>query len=160
MFFWKKKKKSIEVYSPMNGRFVSLYEVPDQVFSQGMMGEGFAVDPVGGEVVSPVDGKVIHVFPTKHAIGLKTADGLEILVHIGIDTVELNGEGFETFVSEGDSVKVGQKLLKVDVDFLKGKGKSPVSPVVFPQSAEWKIEFKEQEDLKAGETHVASVEKK
>lgn len=160
MFFWKKKKKSIDVYSPMNGRFLSLEEVPDQVFSQGMMGEGFAVDPVQGEVVSPVDGKVIHVFPTKHAVGLKTADDLEVLVHIGIDTVELNGEGFETFVSEGDSVKVGQKLLKVDIDFLKEKEKSPVSPVVFPQSAEWKIEFKEKEDLQAGETPVASVEKK
>lgn len=160
MFFWKKKKKSIDVYSPMNGRFLPLEEVPDQVFSQGMMGEGFAVDPVQGEVVSPVDGKVIHVFPTKHAIGLKTADDLEVLVHIGIDTVELNGEGFETFVSEGDQVKTGQKLLKVDIEFLKEKGKSPVSPIVFPQSAEWKIELKEQENLQAGETAVASVEKK
>lgn len=160
MFFWKKRKKNVEVFSPLSGRMLSLEEVPDQVFSRKMMGEGFAIEPAQGEVLAPVDGEVIHVFPTKHAIGLKTSDDLELLIHIGIDTVELKGEGFEVFISEGDSVKVGQKLLQFDMDLLKEQGKSLITPVVFPQSADWKIDLKANEDLHAGQSLVATVDKK
>lgn len=160
MFFWKKRKKNVEVFSPITGRLLSLKEVPDQVFSQKMMGEGFAIEPAQGEVLAPVDGEVIHVFPTKHAIGLKTSDDLELLIHIGIDTVELKGEGFEVFISEGDMVKVGQKLLQFDMDLLKEQGKSLITPVVFPQSADWKIDLKAGEDLYAGQSLVATADKK
>ncbi|MBA4601438.1 PTS sugar transporter subunit IIA [Thermoactinomyces mirandus] len=160
MFFWKKRKKSVEVFAPLTGRLLSLEEVPDQVFSRKMMGEGFAIDPAQGEVLAPVDGEVIHVFPTKHAIGLKTSDDIELLIHIGIDTVDLNGEGFEVFIGEGDTVKIGQKLLQFDMNRIKEQGKSLITPVVFPQSAEWKIELKASKDLHAGESLVATVGKK
>ncbi len=160
MFFWKKRKENVKLFSPLTGRMLSLEEVPDQVFSRKMMGEGFAIDPVLGEVVAPVDGKVIHVFPTKHAIGLKTLSDLELLIHIGIDTVELKGKGFEVFINEGDSVKVGQKLLQFDMNLLKEQGKSLISPVVFPQSAEWKIDLKASKELHAGESLVATADKK
>ena len=118
--------------SPMKGRFMPLSEVEDQVFSQGMMGEGFAVELTDGKVVAPFDGEVIMTFPTKHAYGLKRAgDGVEILIHIGMDTVQLEGKGFESFVEVGDQVKAGQTIAKVDLDYVVENGKSVVSPVVF-----------------------------
>ncbi|MGA8944093.1 MAG: PTS glucose transporter subunit IIA [Thermoactinomyces sp.] len=160
MFFWKKRKEKVEVFSPLTGRLLSLEEVPDQVFSRKMMGEGFAIEPAKGEVLAPVNGEVIHVFPTKHAIGLKTASNLELLIHIGIDTVELGGKGFEVFISEGDSVKVGQKLLQFDMDLIKEQGKSLITPVVFPQSADWEFDLKAGKDLHAGESLVATADKK
>lgn len=84
-----------------------------------MMGEGFGINPTEGEVVSPIDGKVDNVFPTKHAIGLKAENGLELLVHIGLDTVQLDGEGFDILVESGDVVNVGDPLLKFDLDYIK-----------------------------------------
>ena len=84
-----------------------------------MMGEGFGINPTEGEVVSPIEGKVDNVFPTKHAIGLKADNGLEILVHIGLDTVQLDGQGFEILVSSGDTVQVGDPLLKFDLEYIK-----------------------------------------
>lgn len=158
MFFWRKKKE--EILAPITGEYLPLEQVPDQVFSQKIMGEGFAVQPEQGEVVSPVDGEVINLFPTKHALGLRTSKGLEILVHIGIDTVELNGEGFTAHVSEGDQVKAGQKLLTFDIERIKEKGKSPVSPIVFPQSAKWKVQIENSGKLVAGSTLVATAEPK
>ena len=118
--------------SPMKGKFMPLSKVEDQVFSQGMMGEGFAVELTDGKVVAPFDGEVIMTFPTKHAYGLKrAADGVEILIHIGMDTVQLEGNGFESYVEVGDQVKAGQALAKVDIDYVIKNGKSVVSPVVF-----------------------------
>lgn len=159
MAFWKRKKK-VDILAPITGEFLPLEKVPDQVFSQKMMGDGFAVLPEEGEVVSPVEGKVINLFPTKHALGLETSAGLEILIHIGIDTVELKGEGFTTHVSEGDKVKVGQKLLTFDIDLIQAKGKSPISPIIFPQTAEWSVHIQNRSNLRAGNTLVASVEQK
>lgn len=95
-----------------------------------MMGEGFGINPTEGEVVSPVAGKVDNVFPTKHAIGLKTKNGLEILVHIGLDTVQLDGEGFNVLVSSGDTVQVGDPLLKFDLEFIRNNAKSVISPII------------------------------
>ncbi|SEM70602.1 PTS sugar transporter subunit IIA [Lihuaxuella thermophila] len=158
MLFWRKKK--VEILAPITGEYLPLEQVPDQVFSQKIMGDGFAVNPEHGEVVSPVDGEVIHLFPTKHALGLKTSKGLEILVHVGIDTVELNGEGFTAHVSEGDQVKAGQKLLTFDIEQIKEKGKSPVSPIIFPQSADWQLQIENQGKLIAGTTLVATAEPK
>ena len=96
-----------------------------------MMGDGFAVYPSEKTVVSPVDGTVVSTFPTKHAIGLKTDNGLEVLVHMGIDTVELNGEGFEVFVKEGQEVKAGDKLAEMAIDSIKAAGKDTAIMVVF-----------------------------
>ena len=133
VFFKKKKKakKDIVVSSPLEGEMVPLDKVPDPVFSQKMMGDGFAVIPANGTVVSPVDGEVLSIFPTKHAVNLKDASGLEILIHVGLETVNLKGEGFTSFVSDGETVKKGQKLLEVDFDAIKEKVPSIITPVVF-----------------------------
>lgn len=120
-----------EFICPMQGNLLPLSKVEDQVFSQGLMGDGFAVELKNGEVVAPFSGEVVMTFPTKHAYGLRREDGLEVLIHIGMDTVQLNGEGFESLVQQGDHVVQGQLLAKVDIDYVLAQGKSVVSPVVF-----------------------------
>lgn len=125
------KQEEKDFISPMQGRLMPLSEVEDQVFSQGLMGDGFAVELKDGEVLAPFSGEVVMTFPTKHAYGLRREDGLEVLIHIGMDTVQLNGEGFESYVQQGDYVTQGQKLAKVNIDYVLSQGKSVVSPVVF-----------------------------
>ncbi len=124
-------KGSLKFVSPIKGKVIPITEVPDQVFSGKMMGDGFAIEPEDGKIVSPVNGKVLNVFPTKHAIGLEADNGMEILVHIGIDTVSLKGEGFTALISEGDEVKQGQAMMEVDLDYIKEHATSTVTPIVF-----------------------------
>lgn len=126
------KNEKLEFVSPVEGKVMELSEVEDKVFSQGLMGNGFAVELTSGTVRAPFSGEVTVVFPTGHAIGMKRADGLEVLIHIGMDTVELNGEGFTLKVKQGDHVNAGDILVEVDLDYIKSKGKSLVSPIVFP----------------------------
>jgi len=116
--------------SPIDGEIVELSKVPDEVFSSKMLGDGFAVVPKGNKVYSPIDGEITVLFPTKHAVAITTEAGLEVLVHIGVDTVSLNGEGFTAHVAQGDKVKKGDLLLTLDLDFLKEKAKSVISPVI------------------------------
>ena len=116
--------------SPLEGKIVLLENVEDQVFSQKLMGDGFAVDLTDNKVISPFDGEVVMTFPTKHAYGLKRNDGLEILIHLGMDTVQLNGKGFDSFVKTGDQIKQGDIIAKVDLEYVKKQGKSLVSPVI------------------------------
>ena len=125
------KQEEKDFISPMQGRLMPLTKVEDQVFSQGLMGDGFAVELKDGQVLAPFSGEVVMTFPTKHAYGLRREDGLEVLIHIGMDTVQLNGEGFESYVQQGDHVVQGQVLAKVDIDYVLSQGKSVVSPVVF-----------------------------
>ncbi len=128
------KKDTIEDPSltmPLEGRIIPIEEVPDPVFSQKMMGDGFAIVPTNSTVVSPVNGKVISVFPTKHAINLLDDQGREILLHIGLETVSLNGLGFTPFVKDGQKVKKGDRLMDVDFDTIKNKVPSIISSVVF-----------------------------
>ncbi|RBW70122.1 N-acetylglucosamine-specific PTS transporter subunit IIBC [Bacillus taeanensis] len=122
---------NMEFILPFSGKVMPLSDVPDQVFSAKMMGDGFAIEPTNDTLVSPVDGEIVSIFPTKHAIGLKTRDNLEILIHIGLDTVKLNGKGFTTLVNEGDSIKKGQELIKIDLNYLKEHAPSVVTPVIF-----------------------------
>lgn len=133
--FLKGKKNSTDttniIVSPTNGELLDLSCVPDEVFSQKMMGDGFAIKSSDGIILSPINGTVEMVFDTKHAVGLKSIDGKEILIHLGIDTVNLNGEGFEVFVQVGDKINIGDKLIKMDVDFVKANAKSEISPVIF-----------------------------
>ncbi|UJA32432.1 PTS sugar transporter subunit IIA [Clostridium sporogenes] len=117
--------------SPISGEIISLDDVPDEVFSQRMMGDGFAIQPEDGEVFSPVDGTITAVFPTKHAISIKSNYGVEILIHFGLDTVNLNGEGFQVYVEEGSVVKAGEILLKVNIEEIKNKVPSVVVPIIF-----------------------------
>ncbi|KYD21523.1 PTS sugar transporter subunit IIA [Parageobacillus toebii] len=130
LFSKKIETRVVEIHSPLDGEAMPLEEVPDPVFAQKMMGDGLAIIPKNGKVVSPVNGKVVQIFPTKHAVGLVSEEGLEILIHIGLETVELNGEGFEVAVSAGEKVKVGDPLLNVDLDYLEQKHKEIVTPIV------------------------------
>ncbi|WP_428910652.1 glucose-specific PTS transporter subunit IIBC [Niallia sp. Krafla_26] len=122
--------------APIKGVLKPITEVPDQVFAGKLMGDGFAILPSEGKIVSPVDGKIINLFPTKHAIGILSNSGHEILIHVGIDTVKLNGQGFEALVAEGDQIVIGQPLLKVDLDVIKDQVPSLITPIVFTNLAE------------------------
>ncbi|EOD01156.1 PTS sugar transporter subunit IIA [Caldisalinibacter kiritimatiensis] len=125
-----KFKKEEDICSPINGTVKPITEAPDPAFSQKMMGDGFCVEPEDGVVVSPVKGTVATVFPTKHAVGITTKKGLELIIHFGMETVSLNGEGFTALVEAGDKVDVGDELLKVDIEKIKDKVPSLVTPVV------------------------------
>ncbi len=120
-----------ELYSPFNGRAASITEAPDPAFSGKMMGDGFVVFPEDGQVLAPEDGQVVFVFPSKHAIGLKTADGIEYLLHIGVDTVKLDGKGFEVFVKDGDEIKKGDKLMEFDLQYIKEHATSDACMVIY-----------------------------
>ncbi|MDT2768016.1 PTS glucose transporter subunit IIA [Globicatella sulfidifaciens] len=102
---------------------IDIAKVNDPVFGGKIMGEGFAVQPTNGNVVSPVDAEVVMIMDSKHAVGLKTADGLELLIHMGIETVQLNGGGFELFVQEGDQLKAGDAAAQMDLDYILNEGK-------------------------------------
>lgn len=112
------------------GKVLPLEEVPDQVFAKKMLGDGYALDLTDGKIVAPVSGEVVVVFPTGHAFGIKTKDGIEILVHLGIDTVELNGLGFNSQVKQGQHVKQGDVLTYMDLEAIKNAGKPTISPLV------------------------------
>ncbi|MGM0216971.1 PTS sugar transporter subunit IIA [Enterococcus sp. AZ126] len=128
MFGFLKKKEPVQLnetmYAVATGNLIPISEVNDPVFSQKMMGDGFAVIPESGEIYSPIDGVVLSVFQTKHAVGMKMANGLEILLHMGIDTVELNGAPFEVKVSEGSKVSQGTLIATVDLEAIKNAGKA------------------------------------
>ncbi|MDQ0202452.1 PTS transporter subunit IIABC [Pectinatus haikarae] len=119
------------LYSPFNGTVHPITEAPDTAFSSKMMGDGYFVYPSDGTVVAPDDGEVVFVFDTKHAIGMKTSDGVEYLLHIGIDTVNLKGQGFEVFVEKGQQVKKGDKLMQFDAAFIREKAASDACLVIF-----------------------------
>lgn len=123
------KKKELDLYAPITGKLIDITEVKDQVFSQKILGDGIAIEPKEGVLYAPYDCEVVQLFHTLHAIGLKAKD-VELLVHIGMDTVELNGEGFKGFVNEGDHVKKGQKLIEFDIDYIKSQGKEATTPIV------------------------------
>lgn len=140
----------------MAGEVKPITEVPDPVFAEKMMGDGFCVFPTDGRVVSPVAGEVVNLFPTLHAVGIATSDGLEILVHVGIDTVKLQGEGFKALVKQGARVTAGQPLLEVDLALVGPKVPSLATPIVFTnlEGREWALT--RQGTVKAGD-EVATV---
>lgn len=130
-FLKKGDNKNVELFNPVDGDVIPIEEVSDPVFSQKMMGDGFGVEPDNGQVYSPVAGKVVSVFPTKHAVGLELDNGVEVLVHIGVDTVELEGGPFEIHVSEGDKVTSETLLATVDLDGVTEAGKDNTVIIVF-----------------------------
>lgn len=146
--------------SPIKGEIKPITEVPDAVFSGKMMGDGFAIIPSEGTVVSPVDGKIVNLFPTKHAIGLQTDSGREILIHFGIDTVNLKGEGFETLVSENEQVKKGQPLMNVDLDFIAKNATSTITPIVFTNLGDGeKVVLNKTGNVNLTEENIISITK-
>ena len=147
-----------EVYSVADGQVVSLEQVKDPVFAQKMMGDGFAVEPANGNIVSPVSGTVSSIFPTKHALGLVTEAGLEVLVHIGLDTVSLEGKPFTVHVSEGQKVVAGDLLVTADLDAIRAAGRETSTVVVFTNGDAIKSVKLEQTGSLAAKTAVAKVE--
>lgn len=151
------KDKVLSIYAPLSGEIIDLTEVPDPVFAEKMMGDGFAIKPSDGLVLSPVKGTVHNTFPTKHALGLVSEDGLEVLIHIGLDTVNLKGQGFEMLVTEGDLVDVGTPLLKVDLPYIEANAKSSITPIVFTNLEGQTLDIKKGL-AEAGKTLVCVVE--
>ena len=147
-----------EVHSVADGEVINIEDVKDPVFSQKMMGDGFAVEPENGHIVSPVAGKVTSVFPTKHALGLVTDNGLEVLVHIGLDTVSLEGKPFEVKVSEGQTVAAGDLLVEADLDAIRAAGRETSTIVVFTNADAIKSVKVEHTGKLAANAPVASVE--
>lgn len=153
------KKKEDQFASPVDGKLIKLEDVRDDVFAQKMMGDGFAVIPFSNtkSVVSPADSTVIMVAKTKHAIGLKTKNNLEILVHIGIDTVNLKGKGFTAKVHQGQSVKIGQPLIDLDMNFLIQQGYDMTVIVVFTKGYDKSIKLNKpyNSNVSAGEILIS-----
>ncbi|WP_455490658.1 PTS transporter subunit IIBC [Granulicatella sp.] len=147
-----------EVYSVAEGEVIALEQVKDPVFSQKMMGDGFAVEPANGNIVSPVSGTVSSIFPTKHALGLVTEAGLEVLVHIGLDTVSLEGKPFTVHVTEGQKVAAGDLLVTADLDAIREAGRETSTIVVFTNADAIKSVNLEQTGSHAAKTVVAKVE--
>ena len=147
-----------EVYSVADGEVIALEQVKDPVFSQKMMGDGFAVEPANGNIVSPVSGTVSSIFPTKHALGLVTEAGLEVLVHIGLDTVSLEGKPFTVHVAEGQKVAAGDLLVTADLDAIRAAGRETSTIVVFTNGDVIKSVNLEQTGSHAAKTVVAKVE--
>ena len=147
-----------DIYSVADGQVVALEQVEDPVFAQKMMGDGFAVEPANGNIVSPVTGTVSSIFPTKHALGLVTDSGLEVLVHIGLDTVSLEGKPFTVHVSEGQKVAAGDLLVTADLDAIRVAGRKTSTVVVFTNGDVLKSVKLEQTGSLAAKTAVAKVE--
>ena len=158
--FGKKEEQVQELVlnSYMKGKVVDITEVPDPVFAQKMMGDGFAVEPGNGNIVSPVSGTVSSIFPTKHALGLVTEAGLEVLVHIGLDTVSLEGKPFEVKVSEGQTVAAGDLLVEADLDAIRAAGRETSTIVVFTNADAIKSVKVEHTGKLAANAPVATVE--
>ncbi|MFJ7886488.1 N-acetylglucosamine-specific PTS transporter subunit IIBC [Lysinibacillus xylanilyticus] len=144
---------------PITGDLIPLSKVPDEAFSSGIMGPGFGVHPKDGTVHAPFDGQVVMIFPSKHAIGLKSDTGVELLIHVGLDTVKLNGEGFETLVKEGQLIKRGDRLLKVDFENIKNKVPSIITPIVFTSLIGQEIILEKSGFQRAGSNNIISIKK-
>lgn len=151
-----------QLVSPYNGTIMPITAVPDEVFKSKAMGDGFAVDLNNGEITSPINGTIISIFPTKHAISLVDTKKNEVLLHLGLDTVNLNGEGFTLHVEAGDSVTAGQKLADVDLKLLKEKQISAISPVIFTNldSSKYEIKIKTNGSVAKGQKSLFEILKK
>lgn len=120
----------VNLHAVAKGEYIPLEDVPDEVFSTKMMGDGFAIESIDGAIFAPVSGKVTTIFPSKHALGIKTSNGVEVLVHMGIDTVNLNGAGFDVLVKVGDQVTVDTKIAQMDLPYIHSQGKKSMVIVV------------------------------
>lgn len=152
-------KALIKLYAPASGRLLPITEVADPVFANKMMGDGYAIEPEKGEIYAPVSGRVQTIFKTKHAIGLVTANGAEILLHIGIDTVELDGQPFTLYVKEGDYVQAGDSLATVDLPALDAAYKGKAVMVLLTNMNELTGFHLTEKGICEGGQQVGSVEK-
>ncbi|MGO0058557.1 PTS sugar transporter subunit IIA [Brevibacillus fluminis] len=149
-----KQEKEAVLIAPLTGKAVPLESVPDPVFSQKIAGDGIAIEPTQGKLVSPVNGKVGHIFHTAHALVLQSEEGLELLIHIGLDTVKLNGQGFTPHVKAGDEVKAGDVLIEFDLQALEQAGYKTVTPVLITN-----LDKVEQKQFMVGNSVTAGSDK-
>ena len=151
---------SLLIRSPLIGKYIKMEDVPDEAFASKMMGEGIAVDPDDEYVYAPDNGTVEFIYPTCHAIGFKCENGTSLLIHLGIDTVNLKGEGFEALVKEGDKVELGTKMIKMNLDFLRKNAKSMVSPIIVTElSDDKKVEIVADNHIEYNETVIRISDK-
>lgn len=147
-----------ELVAPLTGQIVALSEVPDEVFAAKTVGDGVAIRPTDNKLLAPVNGVVKQLFPTKHALGIETENGLELLIHIGINTVELDGEGFEKLIDQGDEINVGDELIKFDLDYISENATSLVTPIVITNKDDIEgLEITEAKEVTAGEDKLLTV---
>lgn len=146
------------IMAPLNGEVIPLEQVPDPTFSEKMLGDGVAIVPRDGLVVSPVKGEVVQLFSTKHAIGIRSEKGLEILIHVGLETVSMNGEGFESYVSKGDRVTVGQPVIRFSLETVRENAKSTITPIVItnPEFIN-SIQIETNKEVRASETPIMMI---
>lgn len=154
----KENQKTAELTAPVDGVIVKLESLPDSVFAERMLGDGIAIEPLRGEFVSPCDGVVSGVTESAHAYNITSSEGLELLLHIGIDTVELKGEGFSPKVKLGDRLHRGDLLAVVDLDFVKSKGYSTLTPLIITNMDEVASLEKGKEKVACGKDTVLRVE--
>lgn len=136
----KKTGDVVELFAPIVGMLHPLSSAKDLVFAEGMMGQGVVIDPSEGKLYAPFDGQISLLFPTKHAIGLVSDEGTEVLIHIGIDTVQLDGQYFTSHVSQGDSVKQGQLLMEFDMEAIKAAGYEIQTPIIVTNSTDYQVD--------------------
>jgi sugar PTS system EIIA component len=155
MFKFLKGKKNTQLIAPLSGKIVKIEDVPDDVFAQKMVGDGVAIDPTSELVLAPCDGTIGKVFNTNHAFSMESKDGLELFVHYGVDTVDLEGKGFDRFVEQGAEVKAGDKILSADLKYLKANAKSVITSIVISNMDELKtFEIGSEVEAVAGETVI------
>lgn len=156
-FLKKNSNKETKLLAPITGKTIDLSKVPDQVFAEKLAGDGVAIDPTGDVIVAPADGELTLVFKTMHAFAITLANGAELLIHIGIDTVSLNGEGFEQLVEAGTMVKAGTPIIKINKDFILSKGFSLITPVLITNMDLVKeLKSNIHKDVVAGQDEVIS----
>jgi len=144
------KSKKIEIFSPFSGEVVDIENVPDEVFSKKLVGDGVAIIPSSSIAVAPIRGIISRIFPTKHAFSIK-GDKVEVMVHIGLDTVSLKGEGFEALSKEGERVDVGTPIIKVDKEYLISQGKEIITPIIVSSQKDIKIKKSDLTTIKEAE---------
>ena len=145
------KRKVRDVYAPVDGQIVALESVNDEVFSQKMVGDGVAVMPIGNTFSAPIDGIVSKIFSTNHAYSIKSDKDLEVMVHIGLETVALNGEGFTRIANEGDEVKAGDVIIEADLAYIKAHAKDIITPIIVTDESDAKEVIKKYMIVKSGD---------
>lgn len=159
-FFEKKKDNSnqvIDIISPISGKIIDIKNVPDEVFSQKIVGDGIAIEPIGKEILAPVNGTIGKIFKTMHAFSIQSNDGIELFVHFGIDTINLKGKGFKKMIQESKNVKIGEKIILLDLPFLKLHSKSIITPIVISNMEKIKSIKKYSGNTIAGKTIIMSI---
>lgn len=160
MFAFLKKASEVTIFAPISGRIIDLSQVQDEVFSKRMVGDGIAIVPSDNVLVAPCDGKITQIFSTNHALGIQTPEGLEILIHMGLDTVELKGKGFTRLKEVGSEIKCGDPIMEFNIQEVEKLGKSTITPVVITNPDKVSSLKKGEGPVEAGISVVMSVKVK